>query len=632
VVAAEGIPRVRFGSLATVWLRGALAVALCAGLTHAADRTGLWVQFKPGSEERSAALMARLSTAGHLCKRAVDGVSDERLASLHARAERGTGKLIDDPRLTFVLVSPNDDAAAQAINELSASGDVAWVEPAYPPMPPPAPIVPPDFENQQRYRVASPVGIGATNLSGVRSADGSGVTIADLEYSWNLAHADLPTASRIGPAPVDPFNNDNHGTAVLGVLAARNDTIGTVGIAPAANLRVVAANTAAGYNLASAITTAAAALTPGDVLLIEQQIVGPNYTGNPAGTQVGLVPIEWQRAAYNAVITAIGNGITVVIAAGNGTQNLDDPIYNTAPGGHRPFRPEGDSGSIIVGAGAANPGSATPRSRLSYSNFGAALDLQGWGEQVWTTGYGDAFNATGKNSFYTSSFAGTSSGAAIVAGAAALLQSAYRAETGLTLPPRDIRDALRAAGSPQTSGAHPASQNIGPLPDVRAALDWAVARAPLPPAAFTLAFPTGGATVSIDGLVLSWNPAVRAASYRVQLDDAPDFATPIIDATVSASALPVPPDALDKWRAYYWRVTASNSFGTRLSDLAPATFTIDAAGCSGDVTHDGRVDFGDLTLVLSQWGGQGPLGDADGNGTVDSRDVLTVLLFWGVIC
>lgn len=576
--------------------------------------------------------MTRLTADGHQCRRAIDGITDERLATLHAGAERGTGKLIDDPRLTFILQSPTDAAAAAALGELAASDDIAWVEPAYPPMPAPAPPVPPDFENQQRYRVASPVGIGATNLTGLRSPDGAGVTIADLEYSWNLGHADLPAITRIGAAPIDPFNNDNHGTAVLGVLAARNDASGTVGIAPAANLRVVAANTASGYNLASAITAATAALAPGDVLLIEQQIVGPNYTGLPAGTQVGLVPVEWQRAAYNAVVTAVGNGITVVIAAGNGTQNLDDAIYTAAPGGHRPFRPEGDSGSILVGAGAANPGSSTPRSRLAYSNHGSAVDLQGWGEQVWTTGYGDAFSAAGKNLYYTSSFVGTSSGAAIVAGAAALLQSAYRAETGLTLPPRDLRDALRAAGSPQTSGAFPATQNIGPLPDVRAAVDWAIARAPLPPAPFTIAFPANGSSVPAEGLILSWNPSIRATSYRVQLDDAPDFSTPIIDAYISTSAFPIPPDALDKWRAYYWRITASNGFGTRLSEASPANFTIQAPGCTGDVTGNGRVDFGDLTVVLSQWGSHGASGDADGNGVVDSRDVLTILLFWGLTC
>ena len=46
----------------------------------------------------------------------------------------------------------------------------------------------------------------------------------------------------------------------------------------------------------------------------------------------------------------------------------------------------------FVGAGAACAGSSD-RSRLSFSNHGARLDLQGWGQCVTTSGYGGSDEA-----------------------------------------------------------------------------------------------------------------------------------------------------------------------------------------------------------------------------------------------
>ena len=54
--------------------------------------------------------------------------------------------------------------------------------------------------------------------------------------------------------------------------------------------------------------------------------------------------------------------------------------------------------------------------------------------------------------------------------------------------------------------------------------------------------------------------------------------------------------------------------------------------CPGDATGDLMVDFDDLNLVLTNWGGAGPDGDLDGNNAVDFDDLNLVLSNWGTTC
>jgi len=203
-------------------------------------------------------------------------------------------------------------------------------------------------------------------------------------------------------------------------------------------------------------------LTQGDVILIELQTWGP--TGN-------VVPIEWELPNYESIVAAVASGIHVVSAAGNGSMNLDDVVFNQ---GHAPFRPENNSGAVMVGGGAAPAefgGSDVPRSRLWYSNYGSRLDVQGWGERVMTTGYGDHYSSEGMGYYYTSTFSGTSSASPIVASAAGIYESVKEALTGSPVDPAILREALRSTGTPQQSGTYPLSQRIGPLPNLRAALE-----------------------------------------------------------------------------------------------------------------------------------------------------------------
>jgi hypothetical protein len=156
-----------------------------------------------------------------------------------------------------------------------------------------------------------------------------------------------------------------------------------------------------------------------------------------------------------------------VEAAGNGSVNLDQAGCNNLF--NRSVR---DSGAIIVGAGSPPTYSQTDRSRLSYSTYGSRVDVQGWGYNVYTTGYGDLYSGTGKNQWYTAQFSGTSSASPIVTGAVALLSSISQ-QRGVTQTPAWIRSTLASTGSPQQSApGYPASQKIGPRPNLTAALGF----------------------------------------------------------------------------------------------------------------------------------------------------------------
>jgi hypothetical protein len=51
-----------------------------------------------------------------------------------------------------------------------------------------------------------------------------------------------------------------------------------------------------------------------------------------------------------------------------------------------------------------------------------------------------------------------------------IVQAVHKARTGSVMTPLQVRDLLRATGSPQTSGTNPVTQNIGPRPDIAAAV------------------------------------------------------------------------------------------------------------------------------------------------------------------
>jgi len=306
----------------------------------------------------------------------------------------------------------------------------------------------------QRYVDAAPSGVDA-RYAWSNNINGTGVRVCDIEFDWNENHLDLPAVTNLIPGHGDAGFGDDHGTAVLGQMGSKNDGVGVRGIAHGASFHFAGSYVSGNYNAANALVAAANALSTGDVILIELQIYGPNGQ---------YAPVEWYKPTYDAIVAAVAKGIVVVEAAGNGSQNLDDPIYSTGNGGHYPFLPENDSGAIMVGAGAP-PTFPNPRSRLDFSNYGQTVDAQGWGFTVLTTGYGDLFSSEGKNNWFTANFSGTSSASPMVAGAAAVIQHAYKQKFTNAAPPSLVKQLIQATGTPQAG-----TDVIGPFPNLRAAI------------------------------------------------------------------------------------------------------------------------------------------------------------------
>jgi hypothetical protein len=321
------------------------------------------------------------------------------------------------------------------------------------PIPPPNDIAPvtPNFEPNQGYLNENP-GVNmayAWNLG----LNGSGIRIRDVEYGFNKNHEELvdrnafvfpgmTVSSSVSAGYIE------HGTAVLGIMYADKGDYGISGMASGAKEVVFFPEwQESGYDRVTAVSTAIENSVAGDIVVYEMQT---------NGAQGGYCLAEYDDPIWSLTKAATDAGIIVVAAAGNGREDLDSDPYAD-------FRDRGDSGAIIVGAGS----SGTSHDRLSYSTYGKRVDLQGWGQNVITSGYGSLIKVGGDfNQSYTT-FNGTSSATPIVASCAVVLQSYYHGLSGNYLTPLQMRDILKQTGIPQGAGV---AGNIGPLPDMEAAI------------------------------------------------------------------------------------------------------------------------------------------------------------------
>lgn len=328
----------------------------------------------------------------------------------------------------------------------------------------------PNLIAEQAYLGAAPTGIDATFAWTKAGGKGAGTNVIDVESGWNLRHEDL--LNKHGGVVFGPNADSDHGTAVLGIFSANVISVGVTGIACETFASAASANwdaTGAKWNAAAAIYAAAERLSAGDIILLEMHAPGPNSPGLNEG-QLGYIAIEYWDSEFAAISFATQKGIYVVEAAGNGSETLD-----AAPYQHRFDRGARDSGAILVGGGESSYGQ-NPRARISWSNYGSRLDVQGWGESIVTCGglsqpnYCDRFKGMDESHCYTETFGGTSGASPIVVGAVACLAGGVRAAGRQPLSPAEMRRTLTDTGTMQADAPdRPATQRIGPLPNLRAA-------------------------------------------------------------------------------------------------------------------------------------------------------------------
>ena len=311
-------------------------------------------------------------------------------------------------------------------------------------------------------------------------ARGQGVQVADIEQGWTFDHIDLYDTAR--PDRIRRVYGLNqaymgHGTAVLGILAARDDGKGCTGAVPDAEFSCYAIIEDSGWDvplqwaidaavfgvhpltalkgeaagaLGGALPVGIQPLRKGDILLIEDQ-------GSLPDLGITQVPVEVQLPVFFAIRDATDRGIIVIEPAGNGGIDLDDLAGR--PDVHGLGYGTRDSGAILVGASTAGEG----RERLASSCYGNRINCHAWGEGVFTTGDG----WEGNDRFCYTLFGGTSAAAAQVAAAAAAIQGARKKTVAQPLEPMDMRNLLVQTGR---SSSDPPGDRIGVLPDAEAAI------------------------------------------------------------------------------------------------------------------------------------------------------------------
>lgn len=312
-------------------------------------------------------------------------------------------------------------------------------------------VATPNFEARQNYLEDAPKGVGARSAWKLPGGTGSNVKVIDIETCFNDTHEDFKTPFYIGNNPT--CESTDHGDAVWGEVAAKNDGKGVTGIAHGAEFGIFGfiegdladVNEEYIFGINKAIQGAMDNLDAGDVMIIEQQMVGPDLKKYTA--------VEFWPHIFEQLKAATDKGIHCLEAAGNGDSNFDDRSY----GGAFDLSKR-DSGCVMVGA--VGP---TDYERLSFSNYGARVDAAGFGRNVVTAGYGELFNG-GKGRNYTARFSGTSSATPIVSGAVAVVSSIAK-EQGIVISPQQMRKALRATGTPQ--GTMTSAKRVGNFPVIK---------------------------------------------------------------------------------------------------------------------------------------------------------------------
>ncbi|GAA6733483.1 hypothetical protein YIM1640_05570 [Thermus oshimai] len=268
-------------------------------------------------------------------------------------------------------------------------------------------------------------------------AKGGNVSVYVLDTGIKVGHEDL-TNLKGGYAVVKcrgrckaAYDDDNgHGTHVAGTIAAVNNAVGVLGVAPAAELYAVKVLSGSGSGSISGIVQGlnwVIAHNNGGKPKVVNMSLGGAGTDDQDGQYCPSV--RSRDALHNAIQKAVcDHAITVVVAAGN---EGDDAANHT---------PAAYDEAITVSA--TNSQDDWP----AWSNYGPDVDLAAPGVGILSTWH------TSTTAYNTIS--GTSMATPHVAGAAALVLSRYPGHTPAQVKAALLQNAESTAGWTNTSG-HP---------------------------------------------------------------------------------------------------------------------------------------------------------------------------------
>ncbi|MDE6601642.1 MAG: S8 family serine peptidase [Lachnospiraceae bacterium] len=241
------------------------------------------------------------------------------------------------------------------------------------------PVLPAGYDEQWHHDY-----IG-TRYAWAAGYKGQGIEVAVIDTGLTKNHEDLAANALNGKTYVDGANgtefnadNDTHGTHVAGIIAADDNNVGVVGIAPDAQVRGYSVFAADGRCTTAWIMSAIRAAVKDGNDIINMSLGSPNYN----------------KLYEDTVKEAYEKGVAIFAASGN-----DDSNGNNFPAAY--------ASTISVGAVDENS------TRASFSCYGSTVTLSFPGVNIYSTvpdGYGN--------------MSGTSMACPAAAGTAAVILSA----------------------------------------------------------------------------------------------------------------------------------------------------------------------------------------------------------------
>lgn len=256
---------------------------------------------------------------------------------------------------------------------------------------------------------------------------GSGVKVAVIDTGFDVRHPDInfiegyDVVDHDSQPSAPAYSRENHGTAVAGIIAAKDDDIGVVGVAPSAEIIPIRLIPEGGYVSVSDII-----LAHHKAMELGADIINNSWTSYdpslPEGQELELSELEKDLYRELAEEANDGRGILVIFASGNsGSSDLAQ-----SPEARSPY-------TLAVGS------TNSLDTRSYFSTYGQELDLVapggGENEGIYTTDRVDVAVKTkngkrrrtilGYSKGATNpDFKGTSASAPVVSGVAALVWSA----------------------------------------------------------------------------------------------------------------------------------------------------------------------------------------------------------------
>src|SRR5258706_5647764 len=291
----------------------------------------------------------------------------------------------------------------------------------------------------------TPTGINRVNAP-VNSNMGTGIGVAVIDTGIDLTHPDLQgniVASYSCIKGKRTGDDDNgHGSHVAGTIAALDNGIGVVGVAPAAKLIAVKVLNSAGSGTWSSVICGidwvTANATKYNIKVANMSLGGGGTSDNNCGDLNG-------DALHKAICKSAQAGITYVVAAGNENANASASVPSAYNDAVITVSALADSDGLSGGFGLTTSYGADD-TFANFSNYGSVVDLGAPGVAIYSTWKGGGYNT----------ISGTSMATPHVAGAAALYIKTHSGSTW-----SEVRDGLINAGEVlgvghlDPSGLHP---------------------------------------------------------------------------------------------------------------------------------------------------------------------------------